>query len=188
MGTVINFVQAYEVRRAKQFCPLPPPAVFYCWTCKRVSRYCIVDGSQTCVLCHLPRVQLTQSPPMPRVSGAKNPTAPFWLPLEEKPCDREIVAWVCWSLLLESGLHYCPTHYPTPDKRGLCASELHVLFKAERPEDKALISYALQLLIEKNWVVRFGRGVAGDPFRYYVRQTVCCRKERTGSEASNEAR
>jgi hypothetical protein len=112
---------------------------------------------------------------MPRLSGAKDPTAPLWLPLEEKPCDREIVAWLCWSILLEHGVRYCPAHSLTPDKRGPCASELHVLFKADRPEDKALIDRALQLLIEKKWVAHCGRGVASDPLRYYVWQTACCR-------------
>lgn len=187
MGMVIDFIQAYEARRGKKFCPLPPPGVFYCWTCRSVSRYCLVDDIQTCALCHFPKVQLTQSPPMPRLSGAKDPMAPLWLPLEEEPCDREIVAWVCWSILLERGLHYCPTHSPTPDACGLCASEFYVLFKADRPEDRALIDYVLKLLIEKKWVVRFGRGVAGDPFRYYVWQTAYCQVAQRGSEASNEA-
>ncbi|HEV8713228.1 MAG TPA: hypothetical protein VGX03_10410 [Candidatus Binatia bacterium] len=177
MGIVIDFGKAYEARRDKKFCPLPPPVMFYCWACKSAARYYLVDGIQTCALCHFPKVRLTENPPMPRLSGAKDPTAPLWLPGEEKPCDREIVAWICWEILLECGLFYCPVHHPAPERNGLSASDFHKLFNADHAEDQQIIAYALKSLLEQQWAYRLARGVAGNPYRYYVRRGSCCREE-----------
>jgi len=181
MGTVINFVKAYEARRARTLCSPPPPAVFYCWTCRRVSRYYLRGGTQTCALCQVPGVRLWENPPMPGLSGAQDPAAPFWLPREIQPCDREIVAGVCEGILRAWGCGYCPVHHPVPERSGLSVTDFYRLLGAARPEDKGLAGDALQLLLERRRAYRRGRGVAGNPYRYYVCRQSCRGKERQGS-------
>src|SRR5215510_8164586 len=185
MGTVIDFVKAYEAQRGNKLCPLPPPATFYCWTCESEARYYMAGGIQTCALCHFPEVRLTENPPMLRLSGAKDPTAPLWLPLREKPCDREIVAWLCREIILQWDLCYSPAHHPAPEPNGPSTSDFHRLFHADRPEDRELIGCALQSLLEEKWAYCLGRGVAGDPSRYYLRRESCGEESGRGGRVAS---
>jgi len=121
---------------------------------------------------------------MPGLSGAQDPAAPFWLPREIQPCDREIVAWICEGILRAWGCGYTPVHHPVPERSGLSVTDFYRLLGAARPEDKGLAGDALQLLLERRRVYRRGRGVAGNPYRYYVCRQSCEERQGGGQPVS----